>query len=197
MAELHQFSSSRITNFFSLQGDEERNETSIQNISITETSTISETTEEKEKRIRKEASKRMQQKFRERLYARTSGMIEQMNAKPLKLPQGNTDTPASQTSQSTQNAAVNNRDPSTTVTLNNQAPQPQQQVHQPHGVDRGTNEERSYVDWLIAAIIIAIAAILYRRAASFLNFLPGSVSSAESDNEDNSGSGLIHSLDDM
>lgn len=179
------------------KGDEERNETSTQNISITETNTISETTEEKEKRIRKEASKRMQQKFRERLYARTSGMIEQMNAKPHKLPQGNADTPASQTSQSTQNAAVNNGDPSTTGTLNNQAPQPHQQVHQPHGVDGGTNDERSYVDWLIAAIIIAIAAILYRRAATFLNFLPGSVSSTEGDNEDTSGNGFIHSLDDM
>ena len=139
----------------------------------------------------------MQQKFKERLYARTSGMIEQLNAKPHKLPQGSTASPAGQTSQSTQNAAVNNRDPSTTAPLNNQDPQPHQQLHQPHAVDRGTNEERSYVDLLIAAIIIAIAAILYRRAASFLNFLPGSVSSAESDNEDTSGNGLIHSLDDM
>ena len=196
MSQLHQLSVSRITNLFYLQGDEERNETSIQKIPVTETNTISETTEEKQKRIRKEASKRMQQKFKERLYARTSGMIEQMNAKPHKLPQGNTASPAGQTSQSTQNAAVNNRDPSTTVPLNNQDPQPHQQ-HQPHEVDRGTNEERSYVDLLIAAIIIAIAAILYRRAASFLNFLPGSVSSAESDNEDTSGNGLIHSLDDM
>ena len=181
-----------------MQADDEKDETSNQDGPNADINPIPETAEEKEKRIRKEASKRMQQKFRERLYARTSGMIEQMNTKPAKLSQGNTNsTPANQSPQAARGAEANNRtDTSATARSNNQPLQPQQVAHQ-HAVDGGTNEDRSYVDWLIAVIIIAIAALLYRRAASFLNFLPGSVSNTEADHEDTSGSGLIHNLDDM
>merc|ERR1711981_214925 len=55
-----------------------------------EVQVLQETEEEKGKRMRKEASKRMQQKFRERLHARTSGIIEQINAKPEKASKDHT-----------------------------------------------------------------------------------------------------------
>ena len=157
-----------------------------------------ETKEEREKRIRKEASKRMQQKFRERLHARTSEMIEQINSKPQKTLQENTNsTPLSQIPQATQATTVNNRTATLEARANNQPPNIQhQELHHEHAGTERMND-RSYVDWLIAVIIIAIAALLYRRAVAFLNFLPGPVSNTDGGHDDQSGSELLHNLDDM
>jgi ubiquitin-conjugating enzyme E2 J1 len=109
----------------SFKAEGENKDTEVPNVSNSETTTpdpvFQETKEEKEKRIRKEASKRMQQKFRERLHARTSGMIEQINAKPVKSLQENTNsTPLSQIPQATQATTVNNRTATLEARANNQ-----------------------------------------------------------------------------
>merc|ERR1711981_479765 len=75
-----------------------------------EVQVLQETEEEKGKRMRKEASKRMQQKFRERLHARTSGIIEQINAKPEKTSKTPTaSSPQSNNLRPDQGNTVNNR----------------------------------------------------------------------------------------
>lgn len=164
------------------------------NLPIDETPTIQETTEEKAKRIRKEASKRMQQKFRERLHARTSGIIEQINAKPEKsLKENRTSNSSGHMPRPAHETALDNRTAATGGRNQDEATQIQPQA----GNEVRDGMERSYFDWLIAVIIIAILAILYRRAAAYLNFLPGSVSSHEGSHEDQTNSELLKNLDDM
>ena len=139
----------------------------------------------------------MQQKFRDRLHARTSGIIEQINAKPEKTTKGH--TPSSQqgnTPHHAQGTTVNNRVAS--IGARAEEHNTQNQNHggrqQREGIQRN---ERSYVDWLIAVIVIAILAILYRRIAAYLNFMPGSVSNNEGSHSDQTESGILHNVDEM
>ena len=158
---------------------------------------LEETKEERSKRVRKEASKRMQQKFKERLYARTSGIIEQINSKP--------DKSSKEKSSSTHDIAPQPRQTTTTDrsseslargiqdrNVHNQ----RQMINQPHEEAERINE-RGYVDWLIAVIVMAILAILYRRAAAYMKFLPGSVPSNDGNNEEQSDIGLLNNVDDI
>merc|ERR1711894_283546 len=162
------------------------------NLPSDETPTIEETTEEKAKRIRKEASRRMQEKFRERLHARTSGIIEQINAKPDKSSKAPSNS--SQPGNTTQGSSATRQVPITTR-ISDQPTQNQREAYnQREVVERN---ERSYVDWLIAVIIIAIAAILYRRLASYLNFLPGTVPNSDESHNESPEAGFLHNLDDM
>ena len=114
-----------------------------------------ESKEEKAKRIRKEASRQMQEKFRQRLHARTSGIIEQLNAKPDKS--SKTSLNSSQTSNSTQGTSESRQAQVNTRITQHVTQQVRREMNDRNGVDRN---ERSYVDWLIAVIVIAIAAIL-------------------------------------
>jgi len=150
-----------------------------------------ESKEEKAKRIRKEASRQMQEKFRQQLHARTSGIIEQLNAKPEKS--SKTSLNSSQTSNTTQGTSVN-RPAQANARLSEQPTQTQREANARIGVERN---ERSYVDWLIAVIVIAIAAILYRRLASYLNLMPGTVSNSDESHSESTDAGLLHNLDDM
>ena len=139
----------------------------------------------------------MQQKFRERLHARTSGMIEQMNAKPAK---SQADSSSEHPSQTPQNSVH-----SGTPTASSNSPPAQSNHPIQHEQQQGAivvEGERSYItDWLIALIVLAIAAILYRRAGSFLSFWPDSIANRGGGNNDDSsrggGVGSMHDLDDM
>jgi len=150
---------------------------------------LPESKEDKAKRIRKEASRRMQEKFRERLHARTSGIIEQLNAKPDKSSKTSNSSQSSNSSQET----PANRQAQANARITEQPTQNQREVNNRRRVERN---ERSYVDWLIAVIVIAIAAILYRRLASYLNLMPGTVSNSD-DSHESPEAGLLHNLDDM
>jgi len=150
-----------------------------------------ESKEEKAKRIRKEASRQMQEKFRQQLHARTSGIIEQLNAKPEKS--SKTSLNSSQASNTTQGTSVN-RPAQANARISEQPTQTQREANARNGVERN---ERSYVDWLIAVIVIAIAAILYRRLASYLNLMPGTVSNSDESHSESTDAGLLHNLDDM
>ena len=138
----------------------------------------------------------MQQKFRESLHARTSGIIEQINAKPEKASKNPTTSTPQSNIHPDQGNTVNNRvhsigarrDENTTQNFN-------QAVR--HQREDGERNDRSYIDWLIAVIVIAILAILYRRIAAHLNFSPGPVSSNEGSHSDPSDSGLLHNVDEM
>ena len=133
-----------------------------------------ESKEEKAKRIRKEASRQMQEKFRQRLHARTSGIIEQLNAKPDKS--SKTSLNSSQTSNSTQGTSESRQAQVNTRITQHVTQQVRREMNDRNGADRN---ERSYVDWLIAVIVIAIAAILYRRLASYLNLMPDTVTNSD------------------
>lgn len=155
-----------------------------------EVQVVQETKEEKGKRMRKEASKRMQEKFRESLHARTSGIIEQINAKPEKTRDPTTSTQQGHILHHAQGNTVNNR----VASIGARAEENTTQNHYQAGREQ---RERSYVDWLIAVIVIAIVAILYRRIAAYLNFLPGSVSNNEGSHSDQTESELLHNVDEM
>ena len=98
-----------------------------------------ESKEEKAKRIRKEASRQMQEKFRQQLHARTSGIIEQLNAKPEKS--SKTSLNSSQTNNTTQGTSVN-RPAQANARLSEQPTQTQREANARIGVERN---ERSYV----------------------------------------------------
>merc|ERR1712110_278636 len=130
---------------------------------------------------------------KESLYARTSGIIEQINSKPDKsssthdiAPQPRqtttiTDRSSASLARGSQDQNVHNR---------------RQIINQPHqGAER--INERGYVDWLIAVIVMAILAILYRRAAAYMKFLPGSVPGNDGNNEEQSDIGLLNNVDDI
>jgi len=159
---------------------------------------LEETKEERSKRVRKEASKRMQQKFKERLYARTSGIIEQINSKPDKSSKEKSSSTHDIAPQPRQTTTITDRSSASLArgsqdqNVHNQ----RQIINQPHqGAER--INERGYVDWLIAVIVMAILAILYRRAAAYMKFLPGSVPSNDGNNEEQSDIGLLHNVDDI
>jgi len=151
-----------------------------------------ESKEEKAKRIRKEASRQMQEKFRQRLHARTSGIIEQLNAKPDKS--SKTSLNSSQTSNSTQGTSESRQAQVNTRITQHVTQQVRREMNDRNGADRN---ERSYVDWLIAVIVIAIAAILYRRLASYLNLMPDTVTNSDESHSESPEAGLLHNLDDM
>jgi len=175
----------------SFKGEGEKNK-EVPKMATVEAEVFPESKEEKTKRIRKEASRRMQEKFRERLHARTSGIIQQINAKPDKL--SKTPSNSSQPGDTTQGTSASRQAP-ITARISDQPTQNQREVNnQREGVERN---ERSYVDWLIAVIVIAIAAILYRRLASYLNFIPGTVSNSDESHNEAPEAGFIHNLDDM
>ena len=151
-----------------------------------------ESKEEKAKRIRKEASRQMQEKFRQRLHARTSGIIEQLNAKPDKSSKSSLNL--SQTSNSTQGTSESRQAQVNTRITQHVTQQVRREMNDRNGADRN---ERSYVDWLIAVIVIAIAAILYRRLASYLNLMPDTVTNSDESHSESPEAGLLHNLDDM
>ena len=159
---------------------------------------LEETKEERSKRVRKEASKRMQQKFKERLYARTSGIIEQINSKPDKSSKEKSSSTHDIAPQPRQTTTITDRSSASLArgsqdrNVHNQ----RQMINQPHEEAERINE-RGYVDWLIAVIVMAILAILYRRAAAYMQFLPGSVPSNDGNNEEQSDIGLLHNVDDI
>ena len=136
----------------------------------------------------------MQQKFRDRLHARTSGIIGQINSKPVKQLQENTDSHPNP--QATQGRTTNSTATSLQGRAHNQLPHHRQQPVLEENATERINE-RSYVDWFIAVIIIAIAAILYRRASTYLKFLPGSVTNTETDHTDDPGGGILPNLEEM
>ena len=116
--------------------------------------------------MRKEASRRMQLKFRERLHSRTSGIIEQINAKPEKTTKDHaTSTQQGHSLHHAQGNTVNNRVASIGARAEENITQNHNQAghQQREGIERN---QRSYIDWLIAVIVIAILAILYRRIAA-------------------------------
>ena len=158
---------------------------------------LEETKEERSKRVRKEASKRMQQKFKERLYARTSGIIEQINSKPDKSSKEKSSSTHGIAPQPRQTTTITDRSSASLARgSQDQNVHNQRQINQPHqGAER--INERGYVDWLIAVIVMAILAILYRRAAAYMKFLPGSVPSNDGNNEEQSDIGLLNNVDDI
>ena len=134
----------------------------------------------------------MQLKFRERLHARTSGIIEQINAKPEKTTKDQTtSTQQGHILHHAEANTVNNRVASIGARVEENITQNHNQAghQQRDGIERN---DRSYVDWLIAVIVIAILAILYRRITAYLNILPGSVSNNEGSHSDPTESGLLH-----
>lgn len=126
--------------FLMFQGEDE-NQRAVQD------SGIPETAEEKERRERKEASKRAQERFRNRIHARTPIVVAQVASMPPFQPPAPSTASATRASSTTTSAA-------TASTAGETA----QRVARPVA-----DNWFSAYDWLIAFVVLAIAVLVYRR----------------------------------
>lgn len=140
-------------------------------------------------RKRKEASAKMQQKFREKLLARTPQLVkqveqqQQLKSKPTsRLGSAAAATPGSAGDASATAAAATSSSPANRDGPSQAGQQPartadHQQLLPPRGGDDGSGG--SYiVEILIALIVIVIAAVFYRRSVFFQRLLFGTSSGA-------------------
>lgn len=133
--------------------------------------------EEEKIRLRKEASKRMQEKFRKKLMARTQGIVNQVSKS---IPPASA-SPASPTSSGprTQDRTAPAPSPPETPASHQATSRVQDAQPNPNGSSRSF-----LIEFLVAMIVLVIAAVLYRRSGMFMKYLPSSGIGPSPDNHD-------------